>query len=66
MREVKITRLTKTAAAIINRLWESAESESDRQVVAHFVSGEGASWATEGTAALNEDLRELAARLRGA
>jgi hypothetical protein len=66
MREVRISQLTRTATGIINKLWESAGSDSDRQAVAQFVSDEGTSWSAEGTTALSEDLRDLAARLRGA
>jgi hypothetical protein len=66
MREMKISQLARTAAGIINKLWESADSDSDRQTIVQFVSDEDASWSAEGTTALNEDLRDLAARLRGA
>ncbi len=65
MRLMNISSLAQTSAGILNALWESAKSDSDRQSIAQFVSDVHAARPEEEAIALNEKLRNLAARVRG-
>jgi hypothetical protein len=65
MRKMNISSLTQTSAEILNVLWESVKSDSDRQSIAQFVSDVHAARPGKEAITLNEKLRNLADHLRG-
>jgi hypothetical protein len=64
MRKMNISSLTQTSAGILNALWESAKSDSDRESIARFVSDVHAPRPEEEAIKLNENLHSLADHLR--
>jgi hypothetical protein len=64
MRKMNISPLAQSSAGILNALWESAKSDSDRQSIVQFVSDVHAARPEEEAITLNENLRNLADHLR--
>jgi len=64
MRKMSVGSLTQTSGGILNELWESAKSDSDRQSIAQFVSDVHVARPDEEAITLNGNLRNLADHLR--